>query len=53
MNDSYVQSIYNSLGKNAPDLILKNGKIFDVMSGLVKEGDITIKGQRIIGLYDD
>ena len=53
MNDSYAQSIYNSLGKNAPDLILKNGKIFDVMSGLIKEGDITIKGQRIIGLYDD
>lgn len=53
MKDSYVQSIDNSLGKNAPDLILKNGLIFDVMSGLIKEGDITIKGQRIIGIYDD
>ncbi len=53
MNDSYIQSIYNSLGKTAPDMILKNGMIFDVMSGLLKKGDVAIKGQRIVGLYDD
>ena len=53
MNDSYEQSIFNSLGKNAPDLILKNGIIFDVMTGLQKKGDVIIKGQRIVGLYDD
>ena len=53
MDDCYAQSISNSLGKNAPDLILINGMIFDVMSGLIREGDIAIKGQRIIGLYDN
>jgi len=53
MDDCYAQSIGNSLGKSAPDLILKNGIIFNVFTGTLKKGDVTIKGHRIIGLYDD
>ncbi len=53
MDDCYQQSINYSLGKTAPDLILKNGIVFDVKSGLFKKGDVVIKGHRIIGLFDD
>lgn len=53
MDDRYERSINCSLGKTAPDLILKNASIVDVLSGKIRPGSITIKGRRIIGLYED
>ncbi|CAB1075216.1 Adenine deaminase (EC [Olavius algarvensis Delta 1 endosymbiont] len=48
----HKQSVDNSLGRNHADLILQGGKIVDVHSGLIKEGDIIVTGHRIVGLYD-
>ncbi len=53
MDDRYGRSIDCSLGKTPPDLILKNASIVDVLSGKIREGSITIKGRRIVGLYED
>ena len=40
------------MGRNHADLILQGGKIVDVHSGQIREGDIIVKGHRIVGLYD-
>jgi adenine deaminase len=38
------------MGRNHADLILQGGKIVDVHSGLIQEGDIIVTGHRIVGL---
>lgn len=48
----HKQSVDNSLGRNHADLILQGGKIVDVHSGQIRQGDIFITGHRIVGLYD-
>ena len=48
----HKQSVDNSLGRNHADLILQGGKIVDVHTGLIQEGDIIVTGHRIVGLYD-
>jgi len=48
----HKQSVDNSLGRNHADLILQGGKIVDVHTGLIKEGDVIVTGHRIVGLYD-
>ncbi len=48
----HKQSVDNSMGRNHADLILQGGKIVDVHSGLIREGDIIVTGHRIVGLYD-
>ncbi|HBM17099.1 MAG TPA: adenine deaminase [Lentisphaeria bacterium] len=53
MDDRYERSIRCSLGEIAPDLVLRNASIVDVMSGKIRHGAITIKGRRIVGLYED
>ncbi len=53
MVNRYQESIANALGKNPPEIVLKGGRIVDVQSGLITEGDVAIRGHRIVGLYDD
>lgn len=48
----HKQSVDNSMGRNHADLILLGGKIVDVHSGLIREGDTIVTGHRIVGLYD-
>ena len=48
----HKQSVDNSLGRNHADLILQGGKIVDVHTGLIQEGDVIVTGHRIVGLYD-
>ena len=52
MTYHHKQSVDNSLGRNQAELILRGGKIVDVHSGQIKEGDIIVTGHRIVGLYD-
>jgi adenine deaminase len=48
----HKQSVDNSMGRNHADLILQGGKIVDVHSGRIRQGDIIVTGHRIVGLYD-
>ncbi len=49
-----LELIQCGAGNVAPDLVLKNAKIFNVFSGQIIEGDIAIKGGYIagVGCYD-
>ena len=40
----HKQSVDNSMGRNHADLVLQGGKIVDVHSGLIREGDIIVTG---------
>ena len=40
------QSVNHSLGKSPADLVLQNGRIVDVHSGLVREGWVIVEGER-------
>lgn len=41
-----------SLEKKHPDIVLKNGRIVDVVTGLIDRGDVTIANGIIVGMYD-
>ncbi len=48
-----VRKIHSGLGKVKPDLVLKRGQIFNLITGDIDVGDVAISGDTIVGTYDD
>jgi len=46
----YAEAIATARGDRAADLVLKNARVIDVLSGETYESDIAIKGALIVGL---
>jgi adenine deaminase len=40
-------------GKTPADIVLKGGRVFDLVTGTVSEGDVAIVGERIVGVGGD
>ncbi len=49
MTDNLRRRIDQGAGKEPADLVLKNGRLFDLVTGVLAEGDIAICGDRIVG----
>jgi adenine deaminase len=45
--------IDQALGRVAADLVIKNTRLFNLVTGEIAEGDIAICGDRIIGTYEN
>ena len=48
-----IQKISQGLGDQKADLVLKGGKIFNVVTGELLDGDVAINGDTIVGTYDE
>ena len=48
-----IDKISQGLGETKADLVLKGGQIFNVVTGELLYGDVAIKGDTIVGTYDD
>jgi adenine deaminase len=46
------RSIDQGLGREAADLVIKNTRFLNVVTGEIAQGDIAICGERIVGTYD-
>ena len=46
------RAIDQGLGRSAADLVVKNVRLLDVITGAVAETDIAICGDRIVGTHD-
>jgi len=49
MTSHLEHCIDQGAGKEAADLVLKGGKVFDLVTGKLLEGDVAICGDRIVG----
>jgi adenine deaminase len=49
MTDSLRRRIDQGSGKEPAELVLKNGRLFDLVTGILADGDIAICGDRIVG----
>ncbi len=48
----YARRIDQAAGRAPADLVIKNARILDTASGVIREGDIAICGDTIVGLYE-
>ena len=48
-----ARAIAAGRGKAPADLVLKGGRIFDLVAGETRKGDVAIVGDRIVGTLDD
>ncbi|HVI90428.1 MAG TPA: adenine deaminase [Dongiaceae bacterium] len=46
------QIIDQGMGRSEADLVLKNGRFLNIVTGEIARGDIAICGDRIVGTYD-
>jgi len=52
LSSNLEQRIDQGIGREPADLVLKNGRFFDLVSGELVAGDIAICGDRIVGTCD-
>jgi adenine deaminase len=50
--DAIARAIDQGLGRTAADLVVRNVRLLDVITGALTETDIAICGDRIVGTYD-
>jgi adenine deaminase len=50
--DALGRRIDQALGRERADLVIKNGRFLNVITGEIAGGDIAICGERIVGTYD-
>ena len=48
-----IDKISQGLGEKKADLVLKGGRIFNVVTGELLNGDVAISGDTIVGTYDE
>jgi adenine deaminase len=51
-NEMLTKAIAQGAGREAADLVIKNVRLLDLISGGLHETDIAICGDRIVGTYD-
>ncbi|RFC68286.1 MULTISPECIES: adenine deaminase [Mesorhizobium] len=52
MSNNLEQCIDQGIGREPAELVLKNGRFFDLVSGELVAGDVAICGDRIVGTCD-
>ncbi|MDE3174516.1 MAG: adenine deaminase [Pseudomonadota bacterium] len=53
MSDFLARAIAQGRGVEPADLVLKGGRVFDLVSGQLRRGDVAICGDRIVGADGD
>ena len=48
-----IDKISQGLGHTKADLVLKGGQIFNVVTGELLDGDVAIRGDTVVGTYDE
>jgi adenine deaminase len=48
-----MEKISQGLGETKVDLVLKGGQIFNLVTGELLDGDVAIRGETIVGTYDE
>jgi adenine deaminase len=51
--DALARAIDQGRGRSAADLVLKGGRVFDLVTGDLVESDVAISGDRIVGTFGD
>src|SRR3546814_8620924 len=52
-SDTLDCAIEQGRGPSAADLVLKGGRVLDLVTGALLDGDVAIAGDRIVGTCDD
>jgi adenine deaminase len=52
MRELLEQRIDQALGRTPADLVIRNARILDLVTGKLRPGDIAICGERIVGILD-
>ena len=46
------KELLSARGEKAADIVLRGGKVFDLITGTFLEGDVAITGKTIVGTCD-
>ena len=50
--ETFKQELLSAKGEKAADIVLRGGKVFDLITGSFFEGDVAITGKKIVGTCD-
>ncbi len=51
--DALKRRIDQALGREPADLVIRNARVLDIVTGGLELGDVAIAGEVIVGVYDD
>jgi adenine deaminase len=52
MKEVLEQRIDQAIGRTPADLVIRNARILDLVTGELRAGDIAICGERVVGILD-
>ncbi len=51
--DALKRRIDQALGRRPADLVIRNARVLDLVTGELRDGDVAVAGDMIVGVYDD